>query len=62
MDRKGKWFFGSILVYMLVGFADLYFKIVPVECIQVAWLLWMISPLVIPPVSTLWGMKPIWRQ
>lgn len=62
MDRKAKWFFSSILIYMVVGFTDVYFRFVPVEHIQLAWLLWMISPLVIPPVSKLWGIKPIWRQ
>jgi hypothetical protein len=62
MSRKEKWFFSSILIYMVVGFADVYFKFVRVEFIQIVWLLWMISPLVIPPVSKLWGMKPIWRQ
>lgn len=62
MSRKDKWFFGSILVYMVVGFGAIYFKFDRVELIQIVWILWMISALVVPPISKLWGMKPIWRQ
>lgn len=58
MSRTDKWFYGSCLAYLIVGIAVLYVSPNYVLHLQFGWLLWI----VIPPISKLWGIKPIWKK
>lgn len=62
MSRKEKWFFGSMLAYLILGLIDVAVKLFPVEFITIAWAVWMLLALTVKPIARLWGMKTIWED
>jgi hypothetical protein len=49
MTRMNWWMFVICFIYLILGFANIKFKVCPLELIQIAWIVIMATPLYIPP-------------
>ena len=55
------WMLTINIIYMIVGFADLYYHWWPVEYVQAVWCLVLSLPLWIP-MHRIVAMDPIWKE
>ena len=59
---SGKYLLCITTVYLLVGMLNILYDWIPVEYIQIVWIIFLALPLVVPSVGKWVGISTFWEQ